>query len=179
MSSPVARQASPFRRPALRLALFGLGAVAALYFGFLHFPVPVALNLVRQAGYYVILLTFVLWLATLWRLRVVPAQRHAAASGETAVPQTAVNLGQLGTLDATARLLCTARTVTLRVFGGPSGVARVEFGAGGASAADEHGAWTVEIPVADGPVALRVVAPSGEQFETTIELSPSEPDADR
>ncbi len=43
-------------------------ASAALYFGFVHFPVPVALTILRQAGYYVILLTFVLWLMAVWRL---------------------------------------------------------------------------------------------------------------
>ena len=46
---------------------FILAALAALYFGFVHFPVPTALSLLRQTGYYVILLTFVLWLVAVWR----------------------------------------------------------------------------------------------------------------
>jgi len=68
----VSLAATPLRpllaRPGLRLGLCGLAAVAALYFGFVHFPVPAALSLLRQAGYYVILLTFVLWVVAVWRL---------------------------------------------------------------------------------------------------------------
>ncbi|HEX2860699.1 MAG TPA: glycosyltransferase family 39 protein, partial [Lacunisphaera sp.] len=72
MSPPVASQTGRMQLPLVRVALFALTAAAALYFGFLHFPVPAALNLVRNGGYYVILLTFVLWLGTLWRLRASP-----------------------------------------------------------------------------------------------------------
>jgi hypothetical protein len=54
-------------RPGLRLGLFALTAVAALYFGFVHFPVTAAQAILRQAGYYVILLTFVLWVLAGWR----------------------------------------------------------------------------------------------------------------
>jgi hypothetical protein len=57
------------RRPTLiRLALFGLAAVAAVYFGFIGLGVETAGTLVKRFGYYVMLLTFVLWVAALWRL---------------------------------------------------------------------------------------------------------------
>jgi Dolichyl-phosphate-mannose-protein mannosyltransferase len=51
-----------------RLALFGLAAVAAVYFGFIGLEVEAGGMLVKKFGYYVMLLTFVLWGASLWRL---------------------------------------------------------------------------------------------------------------
>jgi len=57
---------APVRLP-LRLALFGCSALASGFFGFVFFPVDTARNLLRFGGYYVILLTFVIWLALLWR----------------------------------------------------------------------------------------------------------------
>lgn len=53
--------------PVTRLGLFGLAAISAVYFGFIHYPVSAALNLVRHGGYYVMLLTFGLWLVAVWR----------------------------------------------------------------------------------------------------------------
>ena len=67
MSAPPANLRSPLSRPGLRLACFALAALAAGYFGFVHFSVPAALVILRQAGYYVILLTFVLWVVAVWR----------------------------------------------------------------------------------------------------------------
>jgi len=55
--------------PQGRLALLGCAALAAVYIGFVHFDVNQARQILRQGGYYFILLTFGLWLATLWRLR--------------------------------------------------------------------------------------------------------------
>ncbi|MEI6106768.1 MAG: hypothetical protein WCR49_07095 [Opitutae bacterium] len=56
------------QRTPFRLALFGLAAVAAVYFGFIGLGVAAAGLLVERFGYYVLLLTFVLWVASLWRL---------------------------------------------------------------------------------------------------------------
>lgn len=56
------------QRTEFRLALFGLTAVAAVYFGFIGLEVEAAGMLVKRFGYYVMLLTFVLWAAALWRL---------------------------------------------------------------------------------------------------------------
>ncbi len=56
------------RRPDCRLALFGLAAVGATYFGFLALNVEQATFVVRRFGYYLMLLTFVLWVVALWRL---------------------------------------------------------------------------------------------------------------
>jgi hypothetical protein len=55
-------------RTEFRLGLFGLAAVAAVYFGFLGLDVETSGMLVKKFGYYVMLLTFVLWVAGLWRL---------------------------------------------------------------------------------------------------------------
>ena len=68
---PVFHWRAPFR-----LALFGLAAVAAVYFGFIGLGVEAAGLLVERFGYYVILLTFVLWVASLWQLwvRRIPGQ---------------------------------------------------------------------------------------------------------
>lgn len=57
-----------FQRMEFRLALFGLVAVAAVYFGFIGLGVEAAGMLVKKFGYYVMLLTFALWVASLWRL---------------------------------------------------------------------------------------------------------------
>lgn len=94
MSSSLASQISRNLPTPLRLGLFGLSATAALYFGFVHFTVPEAVGLVRNAGYYVILLTFSLWIVAMWRQRsqsmaddsVRPALReHLLAGGVIAV----------------------------------------------------------------------------------------------
>lgn len=55
-------------RPEWRLVAFGLAAVAAVYLGFLGTSVATAETLVKRGGYYVMLFTFALWLASLWRL---------------------------------------------------------------------------------------------------------------
>lgn len=57
-----------FQRKEFRLGLFGLAAVAAVYFGFIGIDVEPAGMLVKRFGYYVMLLTFALWLVSLWRL---------------------------------------------------------------------------------------------------------------
>ena len=68
-------------RPGLRLAFFALAAIAAFYLGFVHFPVPVALSILRQTGYYVILLTFALWLVPVWRQVRAAARSYRARRG--------------------------------------------------------------------------------------------------
>ena len=52
----------------MRLACFGLAAVAAVYFGFIGLEVETAGMVVKRYGYYMLLLTFALWLAALGRL---------------------------------------------------------------------------------------------------------------
>ncbi len=75
------------QRPVFRLALFGLAAVAAVYFGFIGLDVETAGMLVKRFGYYVLLLTFVLWvaaLARLWRERLPgepPGRRELLGAG--------------------------------------------------------------------------------------------------
>lgn len=54
-------------RPAVRLALFGACGALALYWGFLAFSVDASRQLLRHGGYYLLLLTFALWLAALWQ----------------------------------------------------------------------------------------------------------------
>ena len=55
-------------RPDFRLGLFGLAAVAAVWLGFLGVAVATANIFVKRFGYYIMLLTFALWVAALWRL---------------------------------------------------------------------------------------------------------------
>lgn len=55
-------------RTDFRLALFGVAAVTAVYLGFIGLGVDTAGMLVKRYAYYVILLTFALWVAALWRL---------------------------------------------------------------------------------------------------------------
>ncbi|HTH49550.1 MAG TPA: hypothetical protein VMB21_18695, partial [Candidatus Limnocylindria bacterium] len=67
--SPAPRPVAGFlSRPEFRLALLGLAGVAAIYFGFIGLDVETAGMLVKLYGYYVMLLTFVLWVWALWCL---------------------------------------------------------------------------------------------------------------
>ncbi len=54
--------------PVVRLAAFGLAAVAAVYFGFIGLEVEPAGMVVKRFGYYFMLVTFALWVAALVRL---------------------------------------------------------------------------------------------------------------
>ena len=67
MSALAANLRSAFSRTGVRLGLFVLSAAVALCFGFLLFPVPVAQAILRQGGYYFILVTFVWWVLAVWR----------------------------------------------------------------------------------------------------------------
>lgn len=69
MSAPAATVSSPLNRPLLRLGLFGFCGAAALYFGFVAFDVATARQILRQGGYFIILLTFLFWVAALWQVR--------------------------------------------------------------------------------------------------------------
>jgi len=53
---------APPSRPGLRLLLFALSGVAAAYVGFVLFPVPTALKVLRHSGYFVMLFSFFGWL---------------------------------------------------------------------------------------------------------------------
>ncbi|MEO6992078.1 MAG: glycosyltransferase family 39 protein [Lacunisphaera sp.] len=60
------------KRSDVRLACFGLSAVVAVYFGFLGLGVAASGTLVERFGYYFMLITFALWVKTLfgvWRSR--------------------------------------------------------------------------------------------------------------
>jgi hypothetical protein len=59
-------------RPAVRLAALGLSAVGAVWLGFIGLEVRTAEQFIMRGGYYVMTLSFVLWLAALaraWRAR--------------------------------------------------------------------------------------------------------------
>jgi hypothetical protein len=60
--------ATLLQRTEFRLALFGVAAVAAVYFGFIGLKVGTAEMLVKHYAYHVILLTFAGWCAMLWQL---------------------------------------------------------------------------------------------------------------
>ena len=57
--------ATLLQRTEFRLALFGVAAVAAVYFGFIGLKVGTAEMLVKHYAYHVILLTFAVWCAML------------------------------------------------------------------------------------------------------------------
>jgi hypothetical protein len=57
-----------FQRADVRLAACGLAAVGAVYIGFLGTEVSTAAALVTHGCYYVLLLTFALWVESLWRV---------------------------------------------------------------------------------------------------------------
>lgn len=57
------------QRSDVRLALFGLAGLGAVYIGFLGVSVTAAEDFVKRGGYYVMFGSFVLFLHALWRLR--------------------------------------------------------------------------------------------------------------
>ena len=61
----------------VRLGCFGLAAVAAVYLGFLGVSVAHAEAFIKRGGYYVLLLTFGLWVYFLWRLWLEPVTADA------------------------------------------------------------------------------------------------------
>jgi hypothetical protein len=61
-----------WHRPDVRLALFGLAALLAVFVGFIAMPVKLAEELVKRGGYYVMFASFALFLHSLWRLRRLP-----------------------------------------------------------------------------------------------------------
>jgi hypothetical protein len=111
-------------------------------------------------------------------LPVRPALRLAAATEPVSAEQHEERLGQLVPLDAEGRIVCTARTATLWVYPGQMPLSRVEFGGVVAEAPEAGGDWRVEVPVRDEPMALRVVAGSGEAFEIELRLAAAERDKD-
>ena len=64
-------------RAEFRLGLFGLAAVTAVYFGFIGWAPETGGMLVKRFGYYVLGLTFGLWLVALWQL----SQQRCGAMG--------------------------------------------------------------------------------------------------
>ena len=56
------------QRTEFRLVLFGLAGLAAVYLGFIGLKVETAEFLVKHGAYYVVLVTFAVWGAVLWRL---------------------------------------------------------------------------------------------------------------
>lgn len=92
MTDPAANAHLPLVRPLLRLALFGCAGIAAAFLGFIAFSVDDSRRILRFGGYYVILLTFALWLLALWRAyhsradrTVLPRRELAAATGTIAL----------------------------------------------------------------------------------------------
>jgi hypothetical protein len=77
------------QRSEVRLAAFGLAAVTAVYLGFLGVSVGQAQTFIRDGGYYVLLLTFGLWIFSLWRLR---QERGSGISGWPGREKAAVGL---------------------------------------------------------------------------------------
>ncbi len=68
-----------YQRTELRLAAFGLSAVAAVYLGFLAVSVKNAEYFVRHWGYDVMAVSFFLWLSALWRSRATPLSARTSA----------------------------------------------------------------------------------------------------
>ncbi|MBI2516135.1 MAG: hypothetical protein HYV95_04400 [Opitutae bacterium] len=80
-----------WRRSEVRLCLFGLSGVGAVYLGFLAIPVATAEEFVKRGGYYVMLAAFGLFLHALWQLR-------KTAPGESVPPLTRKQVWLVGTV---------------------------------------------------------------------------------
>ncbi len=81
-----------FARTEFRLALFGLTAVAAVYFGFIGLGVQTAETVVKLYAYYVMLFTFALWGWALWRLWEERQPGERLGRGELLLAGTAIAL---------------------------------------------------------------------------------------
>jgi len=93
METTPAISAGLLARTEVRLVAFGLAAVAAVYVGFLGLGVAEAEWFIRNVGYHVILLTFALWVFTLWRLYRV---RDRLAGAPWSVRERVSLLGAIG-----------------------------------------------------------------------------------
>ena len=89
-----------FQRTEFRLALFGLAAVAAVWFGFIGLEVEAAGMLVKRFGYYVMLLTFALWVTMLWRLWVARTPGPAVSPRERLAAGVVIGLLSLMAITA-------------------------------------------------------------------------------
>ncbi len=98
MTDPAATAHPAPVRLSLRLALFGCSALAAVLLGFVFPSVDAARNFIRFGCYYVVLVTFVLWLVTLGRAARAQAgqpwlpRREALAAGAAIALLTAMAL---------------------------------------------------------------------------------------
>ncbi|MFO0560261.1 MAG: hypothetical protein U0269_19750 [Polyangiales bacterium] len=105
-----------------------------------------------------------------WAIR--PMTRLAAASSESTEPMRSVDLGQLGSLRAFARLLVTSGSTLLRVRAEPHSIRHIQFGDQSLDAPDARDTWTIEVRAPHGPLALIVTDSSGEIFRCTLVIGP-------
>ena len=81
MSTEPTHRPDYWHRSETRLLAAGLAGVGAVYFGFIGVPVKLAEDIVKRGGYYIMLLAFVLFLHSLWRLlRTRPPSREPPLS---------------------------------------------------------------------------------------------------
>jgi hypothetical protein len=79
-------------RTDVRLALFGVVAVASVFAGFIAIPPEAASTLIKRGGYYAILALFLLFIVSLWRLWRDPAEKLQCGRREALVAGAVIAL---------------------------------------------------------------------------------------
>jgi len=90
VNAPSADFAASLRRPRVRLGLLALSGLLAVHLGFVAVGVKTADEWVKRGGYHVLLLTFALWVWTLWRLWRARARGPAPSGRELAAAAAAI-----------------------------------------------------------------------------------------
>jgi hypothetical protein len=106
-----------------------------------------------------------------WNVR--PQTRLAAGSSQPTEDMHTIDLGQLGSLRAFARLLITSASTLLRVRAEKDAIQSLQFGDQTLDAPDERDTWTIEVRAPHGPLALVVTNADGESFRCTLVIGPA------
>lgn len=105
-----------------------------------------------------------------WKVR--PMTRLAAGTSHPTEDMHTIDLGQLGSLRAFARLIVTSASTLLRVRAEKDAVQSVHFGDQSLDAPDARDTWTIEVRAPHGPLALVVSNAAGESFRCTLVIGP-------
>lgn len=104
-----------------------------------------------------------------------PVTALAAAAHEprdATQPMRTVELGQIGTMPAVARLVLTATSTSLRVRSEIGATTSVQFGTEIARDVEQKGTFTITVEAPHGPLELVVTGANGEVFRCTIVIGP-------
>jgi hypothetical protein len=102
-----------------------------------------------------------------------PAVRRLAASTAPAsdAPEITSELGPLDPLDAEARLVVSARSVTVRVVEGQTALRSLELGGQVVTVPTSEHHWEATVSMPAAPIRVRVVAADGREFSEVVRFA--------